>query len=57
MTKRSCQTAASLILHKPTVHLSSILRARDDESRHEEMSKFVADLKKVATAIRQHKAA
>jgi uracil-DNA glycosylase family protein len=40
-----------------TVHPSSILRARDDESRHEEMSKFVADLKKVATAIRQHKAA
>ncbi|HZI57578.1 MAG TPA: UdgX family uracil-DNA binding protein [Verrucomicrobiae bacterium] len=40
-----------------TVHPSSILRASDDESRHEEMSKFVADLKKVATAIRQHKAA
>ena len=40
-----------------TVHPSSILRARDDESRHEEMSKFIADLKKVATAIRQHKAA
>src|SRR5580765_5041154 len=40
-----------------TVHPSSILRARDDESRHEEMSKFIADLKTVATAIRQHKAA
>ena len=40
-----------------TVHPSSILRAPDDDSRHEEMSKFVADLKKVAAAIRQHKAA
>src|SRR6478752_9537706 len=31
-----------------TVHPSSILRAPDDDSRHEEMSKFVADLKRVA---------
>lgn len=34
-----------------TVHPSSILRAPDDETRHEEMEKFVADLKKVAEAI------
>jgi DNA polymerase len=40
-----------------TVHPSSILRAQDDESRHEEMAKFVADLKKVAAVIRQEKAA
>ena len=31
-----------------TVHPSSILRARDDESRHSELAKFVADLKRVA---------
>ena len=31
-----------------TVHPSSILRAPDDEARREEMSRFVADLKKVA---------
>jgi uracil-DNA glycosylase family protein len=31
-----------------TVHPSSILRAPDDESRHREMSEFVADLKKLA---------
>ncbi len=34
-----------------TVHPSSILRAQDDEARHEEMKRFVADLKKVATAL------
>ena len=34
-----------------TVHPSSILRARDDEARREEMKRFVADLKKVATAL------
>jgi uracil-DNA glycosylase family protein len=34
-----------------TVHPSSILRAPDDEARHEEMKRFVADLKKVATAL------
>jgi uracil-DNA glycosylase family protein len=38
-----------------TVHPSSILRAPDDDSRHEEMSKFIADLKQVATVIHQHK--
>ncbi len=31
-----------------TVHPSSILRAPDDETRHREMAKFVADLKHVA---------
>jgi len=34
-----------------TVHPSSILRAPDDETRHEEMARFVADLKKVARVI------
>jgi DNA polymerase len=34
-----------------TVHPSSILRARDDETRREEMSRFVADLKKVAAML------
>jgi DNA polymerase len=40
-----------------TVHPSSILRAPDDESRHREMRLFVADLKKVAAAMRQRAAA
>jgi DNA polymerase len=31
-----------------TVHPSSILRAPDDETRHREMKRFVADLRKVA---------
>jgi len=31
-----------------TVHPSSILRAPDDESRHQEMARFIDDLKKVA---------
>jgi DNA polymerase len=31
-----------------TVHPSSILRAPDDATRHEEMKRFIADLKKVA---------
>ncbi len=35
-----------------TVHPSSILRARDDESRHAEYARFVADLKKIAAALR-----
>jgi DNA polymerase len=34
-----------------TVHPSSILRAPDDETRHEEMRRFVDDLKKVAKVI------
>jgi uracil-DNA glycosylase len=35
-----------------TVHPSSILRAPDDETRHEEMRRFVDDLKAVARARR-----
>lgn len=34
-----------------TVHPSSILRAPDDDARHAELEKFVADLKNVAKAI------
>jgi len=34
-----------------TVHPSSILRARDDETRREEMAQFVADLRKLASAL------
>jgi len=34
-----------------TVHPSSILRAPDDETRHDEMRRFVADLKKIAKVI------
>jgi DNA polymerase len=34
-----------------TVHPSSILRAPDDETRHAEMRRFVADLKKLATVL------
>ena len=40
-----------------TVHPSSILRAPDDEARHEEMRKFIADLKVVAKQIHVRKAA
>ncbi len=40
-----------------TVHPSSILRAPDDESRHEEMRRFISDLKVVAAQIRKLKAA
>lgn len=36
-----------------TVHPSSILRAPDDEARHAEFGRLVADLKNVATALRQ----
>lgn len=35
-----------------TVHPSSILRARDDASRHAEMTRFVQDLKGVAAELR-----
>jgi DNA polymerase len=34
-----------------TVHPSSILRARDDESRRVEMQQFVADLRKIASRL------
>ena len=40
-----------------TAHPSSILRAPDDDARHEEMRKFVADLKKVAAQLQQRRAA
>ena len=40
-----------------TVHPSSILRAPDDDARHEEMRKFIADLKVVAQQLRVRKAA
>jgi DNA polymerase len=35
-----------------TVHPSSILRAPDDASRHEEMQRFVDDLRLVAKHLR-----
>ena len=34
-----------------TIHPSAILRQRDDESRHAEMAKLVADLKKIAAVV------
>lgn len=40
-----------------TVHPSSILRATDDDSRHDEMRKFIDDLKVVAQKLSQRKAA
>jgi len=40
-----------------TVHPSSILRAPDDESRHQEYELFVKDLRVVAAALRRQKAA
>ena len=36
-----------------TVHPSSLLRAPDSETRHREIERFVADLAKVAAALRQ----
>jgi len=36
-----------------TVHPSSILRAPDDEARHEEMARFVDDLKQIAPVVRE----
>lgn len=40
-----------------TVHPSSILRAPDDDARHEEMRKFIADLKVAARMLHRRKAA
>src|ERR1700686_2648739 len=34
-----------------TVHPSSILRAPDENARHEEMARFIADLKKIARVL------
>lgn len=42
---------ASLVM--ATVHPSSILRARDEHSRQQEMEWFVADLRKLARALRR----
>jgi uracil-DNA glycosylase len=36
-----------------TVHPSSILRAQDDKSRHDEYTRFVDDLKMVASALKR----
>jgi uracil-DNA glycosylase len=38
-----------------TIHPSAILRAPDEASRHEEMERFVDDLKAIAKVIRQGK--
>jgi uracil-DNA glycosylase family protein len=40
-----------------TVHPSSILRAPDEDARHAEMNKFIADLKQVAVLLQRQKAA
>ena len=40
-----------------TVHPSSILRAPDDEARHEEMRRFIGDLKIVARSIHKQRRA
>ena len=40
-----------------TIHPSAVLRAPDEESRHEEMRRFVADLKTVARQIQSRRAA
>ncbi|HEY2171583.1 MAG TPA: UdgX family uracil-DNA binding protein [Candidatus Angelobacter sp.] len=59
VTKQRGQWVQSNIapLVMATVHPSSILRAPDDDSRHEEMRKLVADLKKVAAQLQQRRAA
>ncbi|HVB88329.1 MAG TPA: UdgX family uracil-DNA binding protein [Candidatus Dormibacteraeota bacterium] len=38
-----------------TIHPSSILRAPDEATRHDEMQRFIEDLKKVAKAISQNR--
>ena len=40
-----------------TVHPSSILRAADDQARHQQMQAFVNDLKKIARLARKNEAA
>jgi DNA polymerase len=40
-----------------TVHPSSILRAPDDEARHQEFKRFVEDLRVVAAILKQFRAA
>ena len=53
VSKQRGQFVASALapLVAATVHPSSILRAPDDESRREEMRRFVADLKNVAARL------
>jgi uracil-DNA glycosylase len=55
LTERRGELVASP--HAPrvvaTVHPSSILRARDDDSRHAEMARFVDDLRIVAAMLRE----
>jgi uracil-DNA glycosylase len=53
VSKQRGEFAASSLapLVTATVHPSSILRARDDESRREEMRRFVADLKRIAARL------
>jgi DNA polymerase len=59
VTRQRGQWVQSVIapLVLATVHPSSILRAPDDDSRHEEMCKFVVDLRRVATQIKALRAA
>jgi len=45
------------ILFTATVHPSSILRSPDDETRHREMDLLIRDLKKVAGALQERRAA
>jgi uracil-DNA glycosylase len=58
-TFRVTQRRGELIQHElapyvvATVHPSSILRTPDEASRHEEMQKFIDDLKSVAAALRR----
>jgi uracil-DNA glycosylase len=40
-----------------TVHPSSILRVRDDESRHEQLQAFIEDLREVARAAKTRRIA
>jgi uracil-DNA glycosylase len=42
---------ASIVM--ATVHPSSILRAPDDDTRHEEMKRFTSDLRKLAKALKK----
>jgi hypothetical protein len=39
------------------VHPSSILRARDEESRHEQMQAFIQDLRQVARVVHKRRVA
>lgn len=56
--KRGQWVPSSLAPHVlATVHPSSILRAEDDKSRHEEFLRFVDDLKPVAELLKARKAA